>query len=74
MDVSKRDVTEQAKRLFVNAITVRVSSEVVLGTLKDLYEVLSINLNLPTTLTTDGTNNRPGDPFYIGIGQSTITP
>lgn len=27
MDYGKRDVTEQAKRLFVNAVTVRVSSE-----------------------------------------------
>lgn len=38
--VSKRDVTEQAKRLFVNAITVRVSSEVVQGQLFELYKVL----------------------------------
>jgi len=39
MDVSKRDVTEQAKRLFVNAITVRVSSEIVQATLQELYKV-----------------------------------
>jgi hypothetical protein len=69
MDVSKRDVTEQAKRLFVNAITVRVSSEVVLGTLKTLEQVSAINLNLPAY----EPNNRPGDPFYVGVGQSTIT-
>lgn len=38
MDVSKRDVTEQAKRLFVNAITVRVSSEIVQATIHELYK------------------------------------
>jgi hypothetical protein len=70
MDVSKRDVTEQAKRLFVNAITVRVSSEVVLGTLKTLVGVDTINIELPAR----AENNRPGDPFYVGIGQATITP
>lgn len=70
MDVSKRDVTEQAKRLFVNAITVRVSSEVVLGILKTLPGVDTININLPGLTE----NNRPGDPFYVGIGQATITP
>jgi hypothetical protein len=44
MDVSKRDVTEQAKRLFVNAITVRVSSEIVQATLQELYKVQERNI------------------------------
>lgn len=45
MDVSKRDVTEQAKRLFVNAITVRVSSEIVQATLQELYKVQERNIS-----------------------------
>ena len=45
LDVAKRDVTEQAKRLFVNAITVRVSSEIPQGLLKQLYKVLSVNVD-----------------------------
>ena len=45
MDVSKRDVTEQAKRLFVNAITVRVSSEIVQATLQELYKVQTRNIS-----------------------------
>jgi hypothetical protein len=45
LDVAKRDVTEQAKRLFVNAITVRVSSEIPQGLLKQLYKVLTVNVD-----------------------------
>ena len=44
MGVSKRDVTEQAKRLFVNSITVRVSSEIVQDTLETLYKVNRVNI------------------------------
>jgi len=47
MNVAKRDVTEQAKRLFVNAISVRVSSEVVQGVFRQLYKVLSVTVNPP---------------------------
>jgi hypothetical protein len=39
MDVSKRDLTEQAKRLFVNAVTVRVVSEVAQKSINELYRV-----------------------------------
>jgi hypothetical protein len=59
-DISKRDVTEQAKRLFINAITVRISSEVVLGTLEELYKVNSvkitdiINMNARSISSLDG--------------------
>ena len=48
MNVAKRDVTEQAKRLFVNAISVRVSSEVVQGIFRQLYKVQTVTVNPPT--------------------------
>jgi hypothetical protein len=51
MNVAKRDVTEQAKRLFVNAISVRVSSEVVQGVFRQLYKVLSVTVNPPVDTT-----------------------
>ena len=64
MSVSKRDVTEQAKRLFVNAITVRISSEIPLEIFEQLYTVTQINLDNPETV-------RGG---FTGIGPITITP
>lgn len=70
LDVTKRDVTEQAKRLFVNAITVRVSSEVPLGTLQNLYKVVSINIDTLTSLEVIG---RSGDPIMYSVGPDTIT-
>jgi hypothetical protein len=45
VSVSKRDVTEQAKRLFVNAITVRVSSELPVSVYEALYKVSQLNLD-----------------------------
>lgn len=50
LNVSKRDVTEQAKRLFVNAITVRVSSEIPQAALHGLYKVLTTDLQLFDTI------------------------
>lgn len=44
LDIAKRDMVEQGKRLFMNAITLRVSSEVAQGTLKTLYKVNRVNL------------------------------
>jgi hypothetical protein len=44
LDISKRDITEQGKRLFVNAITVRVSSEIAPSTFNKLYKVQEINV------------------------------
>lgn len=44
LDVSKRDVTEQGKRLFVNAFTVRVSSEIAPSTYDQVYKALQVNL------------------------------
>lgn len=43
VNVSKRDSTEQAKRLFVNAITVRISSEMPLSVYKKLYKVTEVH-------------------------------
>lgn len=42
LDVAKRDLTEQGRRLFMNAITVRVSSEIALDTYKYLYKVTDV--------------------------------
>jgi hypothetical protein len=45
MSVVKRDTTEQAKRLFINAITVRISSEVVQGVFRAYTPVSSVYVN-----------------------------
>lgn len=50
VDISKKDSTEQAKRLFVNAITVRVSSEIAQKPLNELYQVLSVNTEIKTSI------------------------
>lgn len=70
LDVSKRDVTEQAKRLFVNAITVRVSTEIVQDVFDTLYKVQELYIQNPTQTNAGG---RPGDPDFIGVGNITIT-
>jgi hypothetical protein len=44
LDVSKRDITEQGKRLFVNAITVRISSEIVPSVIRKFYKVQEVNV------------------------------
>ena len=51
VDVSKRNATEQAKRLFVNAITVRISSEIPEITYAELFPVSTVVGGL-TTITT----------------------
>ena len=72
MDVSKRDVTEQAKRLFVNAVTVRVSSEIAQDLYQTiLYKVESVHLHNPTLLHAGGTKR---SPHFVGVGESTIRP
>lgn len=53
LDVSKRDVVEQAKRLFVNAITVRVSSEIAQDMYKEFYKVQKIKVSGPTPTVRD---------------------
>jgi hypothetical protein len=39
LDVAKRDTVEQAKRLFINAVTVRVTSEIVQAAYQEYYTV-----------------------------------
>lgn len=62
--VSKRDNVEQGKRLFVNAITIRISSEIANGTLQQLNEVLSVHIDPPAPAREGG---RPGDPYFEGF-------
>jgi hypothetical protein len=70
LDVSKRDVSEQGKRLFINAITVRVSSEIAPTIFTSLQEVLSVHLDDPTPARAGG---RPGAPYFNGPGAQVIT-
>ena len=70
LDVSKRDITEQGKRLFINAITVRVSSEIAPTTIRQLQQVLSVHLDDPTPARAGG---RPGAPYFNGPGAQVIT-
>jgi 2,3-bisphosphoglycerate-independent phosphoglycerate mutase len=65
LDVSKRDTVEQAKRLFINAITVRVSSEMPLTQYKELYKVQKVITSGPPLI-------RRGDDF-VGVDTVTIT-
>ena len=44
LHISKRDITEQGKRLFVNAITVRVSSEIAPSTFNKFYKAQELNV------------------------------
>lgn len=64
VDVSKRDSVEQGKRLFINAITVRVSSEIANGTIQQLNEVLAVHIDPPAPSRQGG---RPGDPYFTGF-------
>lgn len=45
LGVAKRDMVEAGKRLFMNAITVRISSEIAQGTLKTLQKVQEIQFD-----------------------------
>jgi hypothetical protein len=62
LDIAKRDVTEQGKRLFVNAFTVRVSSEIAETTYNQVYKALQVNVTGP---------ENPGSQV---IGRGTWTP
>jgi hypothetical protein len=64
LDISKRDVTEQAKRLFVNAVTVRVSSEIAQTEFTRVYKVLQVNLYPPIASRAGG---RGKDPHFQGV-------
>ena len=45
LGVSKRDMVEQGKRLFMNAVTVRISSEIAQGTLRTIQKVQEIQFD-----------------------------
>lgn len=70
-NVSKRDVTEQAKRLYVNAVTVQVSSEVAQSQLIELYKTLAVVVHDPSFTNIEG---RVGDHKFWGPGEFTIVP
>lgn len=59
LDIAKRDIPESGKRLFVNAITVRVSSEIAPETFNKLYKALTLDVT--------GTTDNP----VLGRGQFT---
>lgn len=63
LNVAKRDSTEQAKRLFVNAITVRVSSEIAQSAYRALYKVSEVHIDMPS----GGREN-----YYDGLGEFVI--
>ena len=62
LDISKRDITESGKRLFVNAITVRVSSEIAPETFNKMYKALQLSVT------------GPEDAGSQIIGRGTFTP
>lgn len=47
LDVAKRDSVEQAKRLFINAVTVRVTSEIVQEAYREYYKVQEVDIPTP---------------------------
>lgn len=61
LDIAKRDAVESGKRLFMNAITIRVSSEMPLGLYTELYKVASVHVD---TLTEENAGGRPGAPYF----------
>jgi hypothetical protein len=67
LDIAKRDITENGKRLFVNAITVRVSSEIAQSTYVKLYKALELSI----TGVSDSEGNTDGSQV-IGRSQFTI--
>lgn len=66
LDIAKRDVSENGKRLFVNAITVRISSEIAQETFTKLYKAQELTI----TGVTDDESNTDGSQV-IGRGQFT---
>jgi len=68
LDVSKRDITEAGKRLFVNAFTVRISSEIVPELYTAVYKALEVNMTGYQDEVRGGTN-----PNFTPIHPITIT-
>ncbi len=65
LDVAKRDLVEQGKRLYSNAIRVRISSEMPLTQYRELFKVQKV--------TTSGPLGTPRGKFF-GVDTFTITP
>lgn len=65
LDVAKRDLVEQGKRLYSNAIRVRISSEMPLTQYRELFKVQKV--------TTSGPLGTPRGRF-TGVETFTITP
>ena len=67
LDISKRDISEAGKRLFVNAFTVRISSEIAQTTLDSFYKVKEVHAT--------GKSDKPFSPIdsFI-ITEQDVTP
>ena len=65
LDVAKRDLVEQGKRLYSNAIRVRISSEMPLTQYRELFKVQKV--------ITSGPLGTPRGKFW-GVDTFTITP
>lgn len=66
LDISKRDVSENGKRLFVNAITVRVSSEIAPVLFEKYYKVLELGIQ--------GVSDQDGNSLTSVIGRGQYVP
>lgn len=60
LDISKRDISEAGKRLFVNAFTVRISSEIAPSVLDSFYKVKEVHATGKSS-----TSFSPIDSFII---------
>lgn len=70
LDTAKRDFTEDDKRLFVNAVTVRISSEVAQTTVDELFKAQRIKITDILEMTI---HQRTGDTDIIYPKPLTIT-
>ena len=71
LDVNKRDMVENGKRLFMNAISLRVSSEVAEPIfVRALHKVTSVHLD---RLNAEDAGGRPGSPYYLSPQPFIIT-
>lgn len=66
LDISKRDVSENGKRLFVNAITVRISSEIAPVLFEKYYKVLELGIQ--------GVSDQDGNSLMSVIGRGEYVP
>jgi len=77
LDVNKRDMVENGKRLFMNAISLRVSSEIAEPLFaRALYQVTSVHLD---PLNAEDAGDRSGAPYYLSpepfiISAPSVTP